>query len=117
MLASVAGGPSISSDGGSDANGSRHTRLRRSGAGSHQSNALQLRGRDQQRNVATFVELPFFARLEIPNRRIPMPPQCQIDPLQHDIVDFETLLEGDLAKGFIDRLWQVQAGVYGGWSF
>jgi len=28
-----------------------------------------------------------------------MPPQCQIDPLQHDVVDFEPLLEGDLAEG------------------
>ena len=46
-----------------------------------------------------------------------MPPQCQIDPLQHDVVDFETLLEGDLAEGFIDRLRQVQAGVYGVWPF
>src|SRR6516162_3579218 len=97
MLASVAGSPSISSDGGSDANGNWHTRLRRSGAGSHPSNERQLRGHDQQRNVATFVELPFFGRLEILNRRIATPPQCQIDPLQHDVVDFETLLEGDLA--------------------
>jgi hypothetical protein len=24
------------------------------------------------------------------------------DPLQHDVMDFETLLEGDLAEGFID---------------
>ena len=38
MLASVAGHASISGEGGSDANGSRHTRLRRSGAGSHPSN-------------------------------------------------------------------------------
>src|SRR5215469_10972876 len=38
MLASVAASPSISSDGGSEANGSRYTRLRRSGAGSHPSN-------------------------------------------------------------------------------
>src|SRR5215471_9929871 len=109
MLASVAGSPSISSDGGSEANGSRYTRLRRSGAGSHPSNARQLRGHDQQRNVATFVELPFFAHLEILNRRIPMPPQCQIDPFQHDVVDFEPLLERDLAEGFIDRLrqWEI----------
>ena len=48
----------------------------------------KLRGHDQQRNVATFVELPFFARLEILNRRIPTLPQCQIDPLQHDVMDF-----------------------------
>ena len=41
--------------------------------------------------------LSLFARLEAFNRRIPTPPQCQIDPLQHDVVDFETLLEGDLA--------------------
>src|SRR6516225_4964629 len=101
LLVRVAGSPSISSDGGSDANGSRHTRLRRSGAGSHPSNARQLRGHDQQRNIATFVELPYFARLEILNRRIPMPPQCQIDPLQHDVVDFEALLEGNSVK-----LWQ-----------
>jgi len=97
LLVGVAGSPSISSDGGSDANGSRHTRLRLSGAGSHPSNARQLRGHDQQQNVATFVELPFFARLEILNRRIPMPPQGDVDPLQHDVVDFETLVEGDLA--------------------
>src|SRR5262249_19777507 len=116
MLASVAGSPSISSDGGSDANGSRHTRLRRSGAGSHPSNARQLRGHDQQRKVATFVELPFFARLEILNRRIPMPPQGDVDPLQHDVVDFEALLEGDLAECFIDRIWQVQARVDDGWA-
>ena len=88
LLARMAGSPSISSDGGSDANGSRHTRLRRSGAGSHPSNARQLRGHDQQRTVATFVELPFFARLEILNRQIPTPPQCQIDPLPHDVMDF-----------------------------
>ena len=49
-----------------------------------------LRGRDQQRNVATFVELPFFARLEILNRRILTPPQCQINPRQHEVMDFET---------------------------
>src|SRR6516164_1844742 len=95
LLVRVAGSPSISSDGGPDANGSRHTRL--TGAGSHPSSARQLRGHDQRRNVATFVELPFFARLEALNRRIPMPPQCQIDPLQHDVVDFEALLERDLA--------------------
>jgi hypothetical protein len=34
---------------------------------------------------------------QVLNRRIPTPPQCQIDPLQHDVVDFEALLEGDLA--------------------
>src|SRR5262249_40741557 len=96
LLVRVAGSPSISSDGGSDANGSRHTRLRRTGAGSHPSNARQLRGHDQRGNVATLVELPFFARLEI-QRRIPTPPQCQIDPLQHDVMDFEALLERDLA--------------------
>jgi hypothetical protein len=32
--------------------------------------------------------LSLFARLEAFNRRIPTPPQCQIDPLQHDVVDF-----------------------------
>ena len=53
-----------------------------------------LRGRDQQRNVATFVELPFFARLEALNRRIPTPPQCQIDPLQHN----ELVAKGDRTK-------------------
>ena len=30
----------------------------------------------------------FFARLVALNRRIPTPPQCQIDPLQHDVMDF-----------------------------
>jgi hypothetical protein len=39
--------------------------------------------------------LSLFARLEALNRRIATPPQCQIDPLQHNVVDFETLLEGD----------------------
>jgi hypothetical protein len=43
--------------------------------------------------------LSLFARLEALNRRIPTPPQCQIDPLQHDVVDFETLLERDLVEG------------------
>src|SRR4029078_1482334 len=38
MQASVAGSRSISSDDGANANGSRRTRLRRSGAGSHPSN-------------------------------------------------------------------------------
>jgi hypothetical protein len=42
----------------------------------------------------------------------------QIDPLEHDVVDFEALLEGGLAEGFIDRLRQVQArvddGAHGG---
>jgi hypothetical protein len=41
--------------------------------------------------------LSLFARLDALNRRVPTPPQCQIDPLQHDVVDFEALLEGDLA--------------------
>jgi len=31
------------------------------------------------------------------NRRIPTPPPCQIDPLYHDIMDFQPLLEGDPA--------------------
>jgi hypothetical protein len=70
-----------------------------------------LRGHDQQRNVAIFVELPFFAHFEALNRRIPTPPQCQVDPLQHGVVDFEALLERDLAERLIDRLRQVQARV------
>ena len=41
--------------------------------------------------------LSLFARLEAFNRRIPTPPQSDIDPLQHDVMDFETLVEGDLA--------------------
>jgi hypothetical protein len=41
--------------------------------------------------------LSLFARLEALNRRIPTPPQSDVDPLQHDVVDFETLLERDLA--------------------
>jgi hypothetical protein len=28
---------------------------------------------------------------------IAMPPQCQIDPVRDDVMDFETLLEGDLS--------------------
>jgi hypothetical protein len=31
------------------------------------------------------------------NRQIPTPPQSDVDPLQRDVVDFEALLEGDLA--------------------
>jgi hypothetical protein len=41
--------------------------------------------------------LSLFANFEALNRRIPTPPQCQINPLQHDVVDFEALLERDLA--------------------
>ena len=41
--------------------------------------------------------LSLFAHFEALNRRIPTLPQCQIDPLQHDVVDFEALLERDLA--------------------
>jgi hypothetical protein len=48
---------------------------------------VETRGHDQQRNVAV-VELPFFAHFEAFNRRIPTPPQCQIDPFQHDVMDF-----------------------------
>jgi hypothetical protein len=32
--------------------------------------------------------LSLFARLEAFNQRIPTPPQCQIDPLQDDVMDF-----------------------------
>jgi len=35
-----------------------------------------------------YTALSLFARLEALNRRIPTPPQCQIDPLQHDVMDF-----------------------------
>jgi hypothetical protein len=44
----------------------------------------------------SFIVLPLFARLEALNRRIATPPQCQIDPLRDDVVDFYPLLEGDL---------------------
>jgi hypothetical protein len=40
----------------------------------------------------SFIVLPLFARLEALNRRIATPPQCQIDPLQHDVMDFLLLM-------------------------
>ena len=36
--------------------------------------------------------LSLFARLEALNRRIPTPPQCQIDPLQHDVASPKRVL-------------------------
>jgi hypothetical protein len=41
--------------------------------------------------------LSLFARFEAFDRRISTPPQCQIDPLYHDIMDFQPLLKGDPA--------------------
>jgi hypothetical protein len=40
--------------------------------------------------------LSLFARLEALNRRIATPPQSDVDPLQHDVMDFKPLIEGDL---------------------
>jgi hypothetical protein len=54
---------------------------------------------------------PVPPRLKALARRIPAPPQCQIDPLQHHVMNLQPLLERDLPQCLIDRLWQVQAGV------
>jgi len=48
-------------------------------------------GSKRMRTLVTSIwPLSFFARLETLNRRIPTPPQCQINPLQHEVMDFET---------------------------
>jgi hypothetical protein len=52
--------------------------------------------------------LPLLARLETFDRRIPTPSQCRIDPLKHEIVDFDPLIEGDLPQRLTDRLPQVE---------
>ena len=54
------------------------------------------------------IDLPFLPGLEVFNRWIPAPPQGGIDTLQHEIMDFDPLLEGDLPQRLIDRLRQVQ---------
>jgi hypothetical protein len=55
---------------------------------------------------------PLLPGLEVLHRRITPPSQGGIDTLQHEIMDFDPLVEGDLPQRFIDRLWQVQARVY-----
>jgi hypothetical protein len=57
---------------------------------------------------ARLVALPLLPGLEAFDRRIPALSQCRIDPLQHDIVNFQPFLERDLPQSLIDRLWQVE---------
>jgi hypothetical protein len=52
--------------------------------------------------------LPPLPGLEVANRWIPAPSQCGIDTLQHEIMDFDPFIEGDLPQRLVDRLWQVQ---------
>jgi hypothetical protein len=50
----------------------------------------------------------FFPALRAFDRRIPTPPQRQIDTLQHNVVDLKPLFEGDLSQRLVDRLRQVE---------
>jgi hypothetical protein len=52
--------------------------------------------------------LPFLPGLEVLTRWIPTPSQGGIDTLQHEIMDFDPLIEGDLPQRLVDRLRQVQ---------
>ena len=56
---------------------------------------------------ARLMALPLLPGLEAFDRRIPALSQCRIDPLKHDIVNFQPFLERDLPQSLIDRLWQV----------
>ena len=53
--------------------------------------------------------LPLLSGLEVLNRRIPTPPQCQSPPARRR--GFWPLIEGYLPQHLIDRLGQVQARV------
>jgi hypothetical protein len=57
----------------------------------------------------SMLALPLLAGLEILNRRITSPPQGCIDPVQHNVVNFDPFVEGDLAQGLVDGFWQVDA--------
>jgi hypothetical protein len=57
---------------------------------------------------ARLIGLPLLPGLEVLNRWIPTPSQGDIDTLQHEIVDFDPLIEGDLPQRLIDRLRQVE---------
>jgi hypothetical protein len=57
---------------------------------------------------ARLIGLPLLPGLEAFDRRIPTPSQGGIDTLQHEIVDFHALIEGDLPQRLVDRLRQVQ---------
>jgi hypothetical protein len=59
--------------------------------------------------------LPPLPRLEISRPTISPPSQRAVDPLQHQIVNFDPLVEGDLAQGLIDGFWQVDARMDDGW--
>jgi hypothetical protein len=52
--------------------------------------------------------LPLLPGLEAFDRRIPTPSQGGIDTLQHEIMDFDPLIEGDLPQCLMDRLRQVE---------
>jgi hypothetical protein len=81
-------------------------------------NARPLYGLPEQRQTRLLrTLLRPLPSLEVLHRRIPTPSQGRINPLQHEIVDFDPLIEGNLPQCLIDRLRQVQAGVYDGWSF
>jgi hypothetical protein len=69
-------------------------RARQIGCGGHKARRTHS-DQDERRRLTGGSSL--FARLDALNRRVPTPPQCVIDPLQDDVVDFEALLEGDLA--------------------
>jgi len=53
--------------------------------------------------------LPLLPGLKVLDRRISAPPQDGINPFQHDVMDFEAFVEGDLPQRFIDRLREVDA--------
>src|SRR2546425_9242096 len=55
------------------------------------------------------VALPLPTHLEIVNRWIAALSERKTDPFHDEIMDFAALLEGDLAKRFIDRFGQVKA--------